>query len=79
MCQAFSIIRRVWSQPSSICATGCCGKGVPVVIVCVVYEAEGKELLEKYTLDTQGEADRLLELLQSGCPRLAQEKATDGE
>lgn len=59
----FRIIRRVWSQPSSICATGCCGKGVPVVVVCVVYEAEGRELLEKYILDTQAEADRLLELV----------------
>lgn len=67
----FSAIRRAWSQRAQLGMTGCCGKTVPIVRVRVQYDSGDQGLIiQNYTLDTQAEADRMLDLLQAGCPAL---------
>lgn len=67
----FAAIRRAWSQAAQLGMTGCCGKTVPVVRVRVQYDSGDLGLIiQNYTLDTQAEADRLLALLEAGCPGL---------
>lgn len=67
----FSAIRRAWSQPAQLGMTGCCGKTVPIVRVRVQYDSGDLGLIiQNYTLDTQAEADRMLDLLEAGCPAL---------
>lgn len=70
----FEAIKRAWSQSSQLPVTGCCGKGVPVVVVCVMYDSGEAELrAERYTLDSQDEADMLLERLRQGVENLVME------
>lgn len=66
----FSSIKRIWSQSSQLAVSCCCGKGLPVMLICLQYiNNEQKLELYKVYLEDQQEVDRAMELFIKGCPQ----------
>lgn len=67
----YEAVRKVWYQPSQLSVSCCCGKGVPVFVVCVKFDdGAGEQKLQKYMVEHSDDAERLTELIKSHCLNL---------
>lgn len=67
----YGAIKKVWYQPSQLSVSCCCGKGIPVYVVCVKYDdGAGEQKLQKYMVEHQADAEHLAELIKARCSNL---------
>lgn len=64
----YKAVSKVWYQASQYNTCGACGKGIPVFVVCVMYN-DGIDSckLQKYMLEKERDAKEMTELIQSYC------------
>lgn len=67
----YAAISKVWYQSSQYNTIGCCGKGIPVFVVCVMYN-DGVDLckIQKYMLEKSADAEKMVELIKVHCTNL---------
>ena len=70
----YGAVRKVWYQASQLSVSCCCGKGIPVFVVCVKYDdGAGEEKLQKYMVEHKEDAEQLAELIKARCNNLDEE------
>ena len=67
----YKAVGKVWYQTSQYNTCGACGKGIPVFVVCVMYD-EGIDAckIQKYMLEKESDAKEMTELIQHRCGML---------
>lgn len=67
----YKAVGKVWYQASQYNTIGACGKGIPVFVVCVMYD-DGTDAgkLQKYILEKESDAKKMAELIQYRCEEL---------
>lgn len=62
----YRAVSKVWYQASQYNTIGACGKGIPVFVVCVMYDDgidAGK--IQKYMVEKESDAEKMVELIKS--------------
>lgn len=69
----YEAIKKVWYQPSQLSVSCCCGKGIPVFVVCVSYDdGTGVQKLQKYMVEHRPDAEQLSELIKARCSNIGE-------